>query len=260
MDTSTLIVVFLLVTAASLASYALSHWSSIRGALGVGWAATSIGTTMLLVAAAVVVLTFVFKGPLWRANLGVEQQMQERAAASEETSARDLGASPLGAANTSKSATASSTTETVRKRRDFDDSPDAPANEPQASKAAPPPSPSKLSSAPSRVFRDSDPSRCVHVYHPGSDPTEWKIDNDCDLPVGIRISKRQMILPAKSQRPVTLAEQTVFGDGSFNACFAATSEAIYLLGAPSEERATDSWREQFEAARMSDGCLAGIQY
>ena len=100
MDTSTLLVVFLLVTAATLASYALSHWSSIRGAVGLGWAATSIGTTMLLTAAAIVVLTFVFKGPLWRPNLATEQQFSSRAAASQEISARPLTASilPTGAA------------------------------------------------------------------------------------------------------------------------------------------------------------------
>lgn len=95
MDTSTLLVVFLLVTAATLASYALSQWSTIRGALGFGWAATSIGTTMLLTAAVIVVLTFVFRGPLWRPALGIEQQMRETAGAAEETLSRRIAPSPL---------------------------------------------------------------------------------------------------------------------------------------------------------------------
>src|SRR5687767_15812675 len=117
MDTSTLIVVFLLVTAASLASYALSHWSSIRGALNLSWAATSIGTTMLLVAAAIVVLTFVFKGPLWRPNLGAEQSMHERAAAPEETSARRLDTSLVSPeAAPTQPATSSQTARSSRSR------------------------------------------------------------------------------------------------------------------------------------------------
>lgn len=273
MDTSTLIVVFLLVTAASLASYALSHWSSIRGAIGLSWAATSLGTTMLLVAAAIVVLTFVFRGPLWRPNLGAEQPMRERAAASEETSASELEASlvPSGAVGISP-AVASQSAHSPRNRRSLEDDSLVPTpSEPQVSKAPPAPSGPKLSSAPAGAFKDNDlwgATRCVHAYHPGSDLTEWKIDNDCDLPVGVRVSGCDanagpcgpMIFPSKLQRPITLEEQTVFGfNVSYVACFASTAAVIYLIGAPSEERATDAWREQFEVARSGDSCLLQIR-
>jgi hypothetical protein len=58
MDASTLLVVFLLVSAASLASYLLSQWSPIRDSdRSLGWAAISIGTTLLLATAAIAVLT-----------------------------------------------------------------------------------------------------------------------------------------------------------------------------------------------------------
>lgn len=271
MDTSTLIVVFLLVTAASLASYALSHWGLIRGALNLSWAATSIGTTMLLVAAAIVVLTFVFRGPLWRPNLGAEQQMHERAVASEEISARQLESSliPSGAAQTSALA-GNHSARSPRNRHEADVSPAATAIEPEASKAATAPSHTRLSSTPPGAFRIDDPwgaTRCVHVYHPGSDPTEWKIDNDCDLPVGVHVTGcdkgagpcGSMVLPSKGQRPIPLEEQIVYGHNVRHvACFAATASVIYVISAPSEERATDSWREQFEAARMSDSCLLSI--
>jgi hypothetical protein len=277
MDTSTLIVVFLLVTAASLASYALSHWSSIRGALNLSWAATSLGTTMLLIAAAIVVLTFVFRGPLWRPNLGVEQPMHERAAAPEETPARRLDASLVspGAAAPTQAATSSQTARSSRDRHIEDDSAATMASEPQAaSKAATTPSGTKLSSSFLGAYKDDDPwaaTRCVSVYNPGSDPMQWKIENDCDLPVGIVVSicakdgqhcvpAPQLIFPAKRQRPITLEEQTVVGYSVRHmACFVATAEAVYFIGARSEERATDAWREQFEAARTSDSCLLRLQ-
>lgn len=277
MDTSTLIVVFLLVTAASLASYALSHWSSIRGVLNFSWAATSIGTTLLLIAAAVVVLTFVFRGPLWRPNLGAEQPMPERAVASEETSARRLDASlvPTGAAQTqTQAATSSQAARSSRSRHIEDDLPAAMASEPLPTKAAAPSATNRHSSSFLGAYSDAEPwaaTRCVTVYNPGSDPMQWKIENDCDLPVGIVLSicardgqhcvpGPQLIFPAKRQRPITLEEQTVVGYSvRHTACFVATAEAVYFIGARSEERATDAWREQFQAARASDNCLLRIK-
>ena len=274
MDTSTLLVVFLLITAASLASYALSHWSSIRGTLGAGWAATSIGTVMLLVAAAIVVLTFVFRGPLWRPNLGTAQQLRENAAASTEISARPVAAAaalPTGLAPASPTARASVIGDGA------DGSPAASiGGKSQTLKAATTPSTSELDPQPLRAFKDDDPwaaTGCVHVYHPGSDTTRWHIENGCDVPVGIVISTcadntqacwkypdRPLIFPAKLQRPIPLEEQTVHGRSVRHvACFVATSAAKYLIGAPSEERSSPAWREQFESVRVSDGCLSRVQ-
>jgi hypothetical protein len=288
MDTSTLLVVFLLVTVASLASHALSHWSFLRGARGMGWATTSIGTTMLLAAAAIVVLTFVFRGPLWRPNLGAEQQLQQRAAvASEETSARPLAATAvLSTADASTpGATASQPARPPgnRQEAEADASPFFVGDKQSALKAATTPSTREISPEPSRAFNADEPwaaTRCVHVFNPDlSEPMRWKVENGCDVPVGIVLSfcsqsaqecgrnspvwrypSPPLIFPAQLQRPISLEEQTVYGHGvRYAACFVATSTATYLIGAPSEERALSSWRDQFEAARVSDGCLSRVQ-
>lgn len=275
MDTSTLLVVFLLVTAATLASYALSHWSSIRGAVGLGWATTSIGTTMLLTAAAIVVLTFVFKGPLWRPNLATEQQFSSRAAASQEISARPLTASilPTGAAG-APSATANETTRPFGSHYEAGGPPAAIGNKQQPLRAATSPSTPEPPPESLRAFKEDAPwvaTRCVHIYNPGSDTTQWKIENDCGVPVGIIVSVcakgaqecapgRQMIFPSKPQRSIALDEQIVTGQSIRHvACFLATSKAVHLIGAPSEERASAEWREQFESVRVSDGCLSRVQ-
>lgn len=274
MDTSTLLVVFLLVIAATLASYALSHWSSVRSALGFGWAATSIGTTMLLTAAAIVVLTFVFRGPLWRPTLGTEQQLSHRDTGSQQRSARPLTASvlPTGAASLS-GATANETARRVGSLYEEGGSPTSTGNKQEELRAATMPSRTGLPPSPLRAFDEGDPwaaTRCVHIHHPGSDVTQWRIENDCDVPVGIVVSicakgaqecvpGRQMIVPAKPQRPVTLEEQTVVGYSIRHvACFVATPKAMSLIGAPSEERSTAEWREQFELVRVSDGCLSRV--
>lgn len=275
MDTSTLLIVFLLVTAATLASYALSHWSSMRSAVGFGWAATSIGTTMLLTAAAIVVLTFVFKGPLWRPDLGSEQQMSDRSAASQEISARPLAASvlPTAAASTAAS-TASQSARAFGNLHEAGDSPGSAGNKHQALEAATTPSTTELPPEPVRAFKSEEPwaaTRCVHLHHPGSAVTRHMIENDCDVPVAAIVSvcsadaqecapPRQLIFPAKLQRPVTLDEQTVLGHSVRHvACFVASSTARSLIGAPSEQRSTSDWREQFESARASDDCLSQVQ-
>lgn len=275
MDTSTLLIVFLLVTAASLASYALSHWVSLRGARGSGWAATSIGTTMLLTAAVIVVLTFVFKGPLWRTNLATEQQLSYRSGTSQETSPRPLAASVLPTVEASTSgAAASPAARSFGNRFEAGGSAAGIDDKQQMLRAATTPSTTELPPEPQQAFRGQEPwaaTRCVHLHNPGSDSTRWKIENDCDVPVGVIVSVcsqgaqecapgRQMIFPAKLQRPITLDEQTVEGYSVRHvACFVATSTARYLIAAPSEERSTSEWREQFEAARMSDDCLSQVQ-
>jgi hypothetical protein len=229
------------------------------------YAATSIGTTLLLIAAAIVVLTFVFRGPLWHPNLGIEQQVRERTgAASKEISARPLEASafPLGAASTS-SALVARTERSSGERYDPAGSFAAVDDKRQALKAATTPSTSELDPDPLRTFKEEEPlaaTRCVYVYNPGSDAKEWKIVNGCGIAVGVALSDRSIVLPAPGQRPLTLEEQTVHADNvRYTACFVATLQARTLIGAPREERSTPAWREQFEAARMNDGCLLRLQ-
>lgn len=260
MDTSTLLVVFLLVTAATLASYALSHWNSIRGVIGV--ATASIGTTMLLVAAAIVVLTFVFRGPLWRPNLGTEQELREAAAAAKETSRR-LAASPFAAA--ASAAGNETSARTVGQRESpAGGSPVLPVRKEQTSKPAATqtaePGKSTRSSQPVSAFTDADPwaaTRCVYASNRDLSMRQRKIDNDCDTPVGVVVGGRSIILPLPAQRPISLDERTIDFD-TYTACFVSTAEAIDLIGASSEERSTAQWRHQFDQARLKDGCLTRL--
>jgi hypothetical protein len=280
MDTSTVLVVFLLVTAATLASYALSHWSWLRGTIGsFGWAATSIGTTMLLTAAAIVVLTFVFRGPLWRPNFATEQQLRETATAANERPARQRTASAVPIESENSSGATASQAERAAGNRDEDAGSVASTSNnerlqmPTSARSAEQ-NKSGRSEGSLPVFADSDPwaaTRCVHVLNPDlGEPTRWKVENDCDVPVGVivtvcagsarRCVDQPMIFPTKMQRPIPLAEQTVYGDEVRHvACFAGTASAIYLLGAPSEERSTSEWHEQFTTLRQTDGCLSRLQ-
>jgi hypothetical protein len=227
-----------------------------------------IGTSMLLAAASIVLLTLVLRGPLWQAHLGSGQRLHETADASKETSRRPIkpSAPPTVAANTS-SAPASQTSRTAaadRYRSGADGSSVSIGNNSPAQNAATTRPTSERSSQPVTALRDADPvaaTRCVYVYNPGSDPSQWKVENGCDRPVGIFLdSGRSLSLPAPTQRPVTLDEQIVYaGNVHHRACFVSNWTAIYLIGAPSEERSTPEWREQFEAASASDGCLSQLQ-
>lgn len=272
MDLSTLLVVLMLIMSATLASYALSNWSSVRGVLGIGWAATSIGTTLLLVAAALVVLTFVFARPLWQLHLGMEQRANDTAAAvsSQERSLSGLTTSATAPDDTRK---VSETQERHSSLRAFPAATTDQEHE-QTSAAALPSSHTQLGAQLPPAFNDADPwaaTRCVRAYPTAGNSAEWKIENDCDVPVGVIVSScaqygqacgpnTQVILPAKVQRPIPLNEQIVQGfNVRHTACFFASSAATVLIGAPSEQRSTPDWRSQFDAALASDSCLMRVQ-
>lgn len=267
MDSSILWIVFLLVGAATLASYALSHWSSVRSALGIGWAATSMGTTMLLTAAAIVILTFVFRGPLWRPNLGTEQPWRDHGASSEETS-RKRAASPLDASK--MASTADPTTDRVARMgadQDISDgSPASPGSKQPAQQAITTISTRQLngrSSPPVPTYQVAEPwaaTQCVYSFNRDlGQPVRWKLVNDCGTPVGVAVDAgRSIVLPAPVQRSVALDEQTV-DSPNYRACFVATPEAMTLIGAPSEQRSTATWRHEFETARANDACLMLLQ-
>lgn len=223
-----------------------------------------IGTSMLLMAAAIVMLTFVFRGPLWRPSLG--QPLPKSGAASEETSSRRIAASPFQAtvAPSTTSATADSTARAADRKHKADASPAPVDNKQQAQPSSTTSSTNERSSQPLPAFRDADPwaaTKCVYALDLGlSQPPRWKIENGCDTPVGVSFySEGSMILPAPAQRPVALDEQTVRAGVRYVACYVATAKAISLIGAPSEERSTPAWREQFEAARVNDACLLRLQ-
>jgi hypothetical protein len=262
MDTSTLLVVFLLVTAATLASYALSHWSSVRGALGFGWAATSIGTTMLLAAAVIVVLTFVFRGPLWRPDLGTGHQLRESAETSDETSARRIAASPFSTTDAASTDQTSARAAGEPRRLRTDSSPASGADEEPAPKSGSTPTidstQAERSSLPRSQFRDAEPwaaTQCVHNVTVGLSEFRWKIVNECDAPVAVSYAGGSILLPAQAQRAVTFDEQSVPAGASYVACYIASPTAMTLIGAPLEERSTPEWRDQFESARVNDSCL-----
>lgn len=290
MDASTLLIVFLLVSAASLASYALSHWRSTRGAGGsLGWAATGLGTTMLLIAAAIVVLTFVFRGALWPLRFGAEQEARRPAAATNKVSTRAVPTAEVPAAAASKSAPPLTPAAQPTAHRDGSEvralltpagnqHTSTPGSQQSAGQHK-----SASSSASLPVFADDDPwaaTGCVYVFNPDlGEPTRWKIENGCNVPVGIIVSfctenspgcterttswkypSRGLLFPAAPQRPVTHDEQTLYAQAvRYVACYVSTPSVVWLIGAPSEERSSASWREQFESARMDDGCLARVQ-
>lgn len=227
--------------------------------------ATRVGTPLLLVAAVIVLLTWVFRGPLWRPNLGNDQPLREAAAASEETSHR-IVASPIPetAAATTFGSTVNQPGRVAANQGEANKSPAAGRDPQQQPKAAPAQSNQAPSSQLAPGFNPDDPwaaSRCVYVFNPNSsEPTRWKIENGCHAPVGVALGNRSIVLPAAAQRPVTLEEQTVRADSvRYTACFVATAKAISLIGEPSEKRSTPEWREQFRAARASDGCLSRLQ-
>lgn len=290
MDTSTLLIVLLLVSAATLASYALSHWSSSRGAGGsVGWAATSIGTTMLLTAAAIAVLAFVFRGLLWPSHSEAEPELIESAGSTNTRSPFGVAAAETPPSATAPSSAPADQTARVSGNRHLSQATSPPQRGSKQSITSSPRQTAEhdqtaRNSTPLPTFSELSPwaaMLCVHLFNPDlSEPTRWKVENGCDVPVGVILSScvgsstecndpastswkypsHDTIFPAQLQRPITLEEQTVRArEVRYVACFVSTPLAVQLIGAPSDERSSASWREQFEAVRESDACLMRVK-
>jgi hypothetical protein len=288
MDASTLVIAFLLVTAASLAGYLLSQWSSVRsGSIGIGWVAISIGITLLLAAAAIVVLTVGLLSEL-RLSPNIESAEPRRRStqAGSGTAERvlDRQEAPMPAAPTGRGG---SRTAGRHIAEDLSEQPGggietasalSSLQRPGASREA------KASHGGGLVFTDADPwaaTNCVFALNlDPADLTRWTIENECGAPVGIvfascskspwECTDRQfasweyqvdgMILPGKIQRPVTYEEQTRYGNQiRYVACMVATPLAIELIGQDRESRSSSSWSEQFDAARNDDECLARVR-
>jgi hypothetical protein len=288
-----LITIFLLVTAASLVSYLLSQWSFIRnGDKTIGWLAIGISTLLLMAAAAMVVLTTSWLPTLhlWpndekaertrkSAQFGpgiAESVLHPLEASTEAPSAKigpavseDRGVSPTAG----RYATAGDSG-----RRTGSEAVSAP-NSLQSSQAH-----WEAESGVGRVSAAVDPwaaTNCVYAFNlDPADLTRWTIENECGVPVGIVFAScsasapecngRQsrsweyqsdgMVLPGKAQRPVFYQEQTQYGRViRYVACVVATPLAVKLIGQSSETRSSQSWAAQFDAARSSDECLTRVQ-
>jgi hypothetical protein len=188
-------------------------------------------------------------------------------AAAEQTSSHRIKASPFSVAPAASASSAIAnksgrTADRQRQHRADGSTASIDNDEHQGPTAASTSRTSERSSQPLSAFQDGDPwaaTKCINVYSPGSDPSQWKIVNDCGAPVAVALdADRGVILPAPAQRPVTLEEQIVPAGYRYRACFIATSNAASLIAAPSEERFTPEWRAQFESARASDGCLMHV--
>jgi hypothetical protein len=298
-DASTLVVIFLLVTAASLASYLLSQWSSIRnGDMRFGWIAiSSIGTTFLLVAAAMVVLTLgLLPMPRLLSNNEPAEQMrkspesgrgtadrvldrQEASTAASDATTRPVAPTDHGASP----AEGRYITEGNSEHRSEIDAASAlsllqrPGESGKGRSGAAP-------HGVGLVFAETDPwaaTNCVYAFNPDpADLTRWTIENECGAPVGLVFASCSksppecsgpqstsweyqvdgMMLPGKARRPVTSEEETRYGlQIRYVACMVATPAAIELIGQRSETRSSPSWSQQFDAARNSDPCLTRVQ-
>jgi hypothetical protein len=288
---TTALLIFLLVCAASLASYLFSRWLAARTGRTIGWAAIALGTVFLLAAATIAVLaTGLLSALQWPERAadeastpaqvgdlspvpepahgeGTEQQTAGQSIqARTGTAARPrTGDRPVGA--TSPAQSAAGETQWVEKISSSGTSADA--------ASAPPPG-----RAAGVIVNPWAATRCVRAFHPDpEDLDRWSIENECLGPVAVLLAicmqsadecnARQavswkyqrggMILPAKAQRPVSVLEDTLRGrQVRFVACFVTTPAAIGLIGSNSETRAS-AWLEQFATARENDECLADVQ-
>jgi hypothetical protein len=297
-STSTLLVVLLLVLAASLASYLLSQWISPRNnSRTVGWAGISLGTLLLLAAAVIVVVsiswlpTIRFSGNdrLSEHRIGTERsdggirQPEQPGSVREAVPAESL----LGATSTGTRRTTGISGENMRENsaRDHDEidaltvATSSPGEEIRAQDL------DSIAPVGMRVsYTTTDPwaaTRCVRAFHPDpEDLNRWSLENECGLPVGIvfaacaqsppECDERRstswkypvggVMLPAKAQRPVTAAEETQHGRQIRHiACIVTTPVAVKLIALDSETRSSTSWLEQFAAAREQDPCLARVR-
>jgi hypothetical protein len=287
---STLLVVLLLVLAASLASCLVSQWISPRsGGSTVGWAGISLGTLLLLAAAVIVVVSI-----SWLPTIRVSgnDRLSEHRIGTERSDGRI--AQPESARESTKSSRSTTSTGATTTGIAAEHIEAGAHGELGALTAATSPGPGEETRAEGidsvalvdvRVsYTTTDPwaaTRCVRAFHPDpEDLSRWSLENECGLPVGIvfaacalsspECDERRsttwkypvggVILPAKAQRPVTAGEETQYGRQIRHiACIVTTPVAVKLIGLDSETRSSTSWLEQFAAAREQDPCLARVQ-
>jgi hypothetical protein len=294
---STVLVIFLLVLVASLASYLLSQSGFIRsGGTMFAWASISTGTTLLLAAVVIVVLAITFFSKLRLVTIGTDAT---QAVTLVTLTQPDTRPNPFreGVPADTNSVVQSDTPQvdsndrTSGRTRREGRSPRA-GNEletqPTASSVTSKTEPQSSANLATRVgsvgvLAAADPwaaTKCVVPIH--GDPADlirWKVVNDCGVPVGIVIAtcslsegecnaqgtkawKYQldgMILPAKPQRSVSETEETVrAGQLHHLACAVTNPGAIKRIG-KEQVGPSPSSREDFAPTRMMDDCLVRVR-
>jgi hypothetical protein len=256
--TSVLLVIFLLLSAASLASYLFHQWSVARGGRTLSWAGISLGATLLLAAVVVVVLAL-----SWVSARHWSFSDDSQATTTASAAAYERGWDAVGYVG------------------------DTPMQEQRP--AEPPPEVSRVQQFIATRHTDAvvplEPpwaaTTCIVAVKPDpADPTRWTFVNGCQRPVAIAVAScalsdveclaagstswhyddGEMILPSKLQRTVTAAEEVRRGRRlRYAACFVNTREAIQLIGVDGQDRASISWDDQFATVRMEDECLTRIR-
>jgi len=289
-DAATLVVAFLLVTMASLAGYLLSQWGFIGNSNVsiIGWLGISIGTLLLLGAAAIVLLTVGLLPELPQMpNIEWLEQRRKSAQSDGTTAERRLdlreGRTDATAATPTDRGVAPAESRSIaggaaKDRNRFETT----ASSPQPSGSS---REDKSSTALPRVglvFMEADPwaaTKCVYAINLDPGLSRWKIENECGTPVGVVLAscskgprecglastsweyrRDGMILPGKIQRPVTDKEETQYGTQiRYVACVLATPVTIELIGQSGESRSSPSWSGNFAAARVDDECLRRVE-
>jgi hypothetical protein len=139
--------------------------------------------------------------------------------------------------------------------------------------------PMELNTRGTATSQSADPwamTHCVLAIRPDpADPTRWWLENECGTPVAILFSvcersaaqcdgsnswkypTNAVLLPAKSQRSVTYAEQTRYGEHiRYVACAVTTSSAAELIDKERDSRTSRAVTAALDAVRANDDCIA----
>ena len=277
--TSVWLTVVLIVVLASIASYTLSRVRQASGLRPRVLAIASIAAILLLAGAVLIVLTSSHLRALLpgadapEPSAGRVVRMPGASPTVEPTS-RDVPAARAALPSEHSSTTAAG----------------ASANPDPSTQDSPPGRASSLLTEATRVPEPNahvvppasgDPwaaTSCVRSYR--RDPqnaSRWTIENECSWPVAIVLARcdadvsecdvraqwthepAAFVLPMKGQRPVFAADETREGRTlRMLACYVLTPRAIGLIGEGLETRSTALWREEWDAVRLHDECLARV--
>jgi len=283
----TLLVIALVVLAASLASYGLSQWLARRGneRLGIGLA---LGAALLLTAIVMVVLA---GRSIFRIELALFDNAAEQAIEPASPGVRTTVHAENGVEKTAVGVAHVRTDATLRTANPANDHARLATNQSaaaatgaiaSASSSAPDPRTATGPSVPYEPIANTEPwaaTRCVFAIQP--DPADlhlWRLENECGAAVGILVAscegsrlqcsderstswkypERAMLLPAKATRSVTYAEQAQRGRHlRYAACQIGVVHALELANIEMQSRAAH-WLSQFDTATQDDGCLSRV--